>query len=109
MRRSTRAGSGRTRRTGPGALLRDATGPEKALALGVAVLVLVLVGLTVAEPAALPLTGGALVLHLGALLVLRRRVLRRRRLQRRQRDRLLAAEAERGLRELERWLAGPRA
>lgn len=106
MRRGTRAGStsGRTRRVGSAAVLRDGTGLEKALALSGAVLVLVLTALTVLEPAALPLMSGALFVHLTALLLLQRRVQRRR-----QRDRLLAAEAERGLRELERWLSGPRA
>ena len=104
------AGEGAAGKPGPTvpagsrSVLRDGTGLEKTVALCGAVLVLVLTALAVLEPAAVLLAGGALLLYAALLVALRRRVQ-----QRHRQDQLTVAEAERGLRELERWLSGPRA
>ena len=95
---------GPTARAGSRSVLRDATALEKTVALCGAVLVLVLTALAVLEQTAVLLAGGALLLYAALLVALRGRVQ-----QRHRQDQLTVAEAQRGLRELERWLSGPRA
>ncbi len=101
MRGSRRASRGTAGRS---ALWHHSSRAERAVAASDLVLLVVLAVLTLLEPAALPLTAALLVASTFLLLWLCLRARARRRL-----DQLLAAEATRGVEQLERWLAtGPR-